>query len=598
MARGVSCFKWMNSIYTRLLLVFLLMAVPLECGHEIIYRWCVGAVREEVTATARDNLSFIQDELETQVSLIARQLEYLLQNRTVTGFYYAVRTSRLSDYYMYIMDVQNSLKLMLGGSPFLERVSVYYPRLERVLSSNTYISIRMEEEAMGQVLNDFFTQGYLLVERSGELSVEAMHPASCYGTEKQPYYLASAALRQEQIATLLSSFDVSGDCLVFMVNRRTGTVYRNGLADSRGALPPEGLTQPTQEIAQQALTWDGVDYLCLGAHSSYLDCDFYQLIPSERLFALPERLSQFTRLFTLLLALFLVGYSFAIYRLVQRPINDLTGAFRAARHGDFSTRIEGKYLNEFEILVSGFNRMVAKIQELIQSTYESRIRTQQAEYKQLQSQINPHFLYNSFYLLRHSLRDREYEHAQQMCAYLGDYFRYITDQSCDSLPLSQELEHAQTYLRIQQMRFGDFLRAEIEQPDAETGTLIVPRLILQPLFENAIEHGVPTGRDSALVRLRFQRDGELVRIRFEDNGDRLSDQAIERLSSMLNAPQKIEGESHALFNTHRRLLICYGAPCGLSFSRSELGGLCVTLTIRRDGPGKRQEEEVPHGGRI
>ena len=197
-------------------------------------------------------------------------------------------------------------------------------------------------------------------------------------------------------------------------------------------------------------------------------------------------------------------------------------------------------------------------------------------------------------MLRHSLRGGETEYAQRMCSYLGDYFRFITDQSHDTLPLYEELDHAQTYLRIQQMRFGDFLRAEIERPGEELGHLIVPRLILQPIFENAIEHGVPTGRETALVRLRFEEEGELVRIRFEDNGDRLSDKAIEKLSCMLDAPQKVEGESHALVNTHRRLLILYGAPCGLSFSRSELGGLCVAMTIRR-AIKTTQKEEDEHG---
>lgn len=594
----VRCFKWVNSIYTRLLAAFLVLTIPLEVGHAVLYNWCVSAVREEVVTTARDNLSFIQDELETNVSLIVRQLEYLLQHRMVTALYSHTRTARLGDYYLHIMDMQSMFKLVQGSSPFLEEVKVYYPRLGRVISSNTSVPIRIGEQEMNEVLSSFYQQGFLLTEREGVLSVELMHSNTAYGTSMQPYFMASATLRQEQITALLSSFDVSGDCRVFMRNRPTGTIYRNRLAVAQDAPLPDALPAPG-EMGQSGhvLSQDGVQYLCLAVYSSYLNCDFYQLIPYERLFALPERLSRFTRMFTVLLLVLLAAYALIIYRIVQRPIGALTGAFRATRHGDFNTRIEGRYLNEFEILVEGFNRMVAKIQELVQSTYESRIRTQRAEYKQLQSQINPHFLYNSFYVLRHSLRGGETEYAQRMCSYLGDYFRFITDQSHDTLPLYEELDHAQTYLRIQQMRFGDFLRAEIERPGEELGHLIVPRLILQPIFENAIEHGVPTGRETALVRLRFEEQGELVRIRFEDNGDRLSDKAIERLSGMLDAPQRVEGESHALVNTHRRLLILYGAPCGLSFSRSELGGLCVAMTIRRAIKTTQQEEDE-HGRRV
>lgn len=584
--------RWINSVYTRLLLLFVVMALPLQGCHALIYRWCAQTMRSQLVSTAQANLSFIQEDLESNVRLIAQQLEYLLQNRTVTRLHY-YSNARVSDYYLYIMDTQNTLKLVQSSNPFLEEVRVYYPRLLRIISSSQSMSLALSQEEIQQVVDSFRAQGCLLTEREDQLSVESIHPASYYDADKVPYYLASARLKRDKITTLLSSFDLDGDSFVFLRNEATGTFYRNALAESQDARPPEGLLLPEEGFSQETVLLKGAEYICLSCRSAYLNCSFYQLIPLARLFAFPDQMLRFTRMFTLLLALFIAAYAVAIYRMVQRPINDLTLAFRLTQTGAFDTRLNDRYLYEFNTLAGGFNSMVEKIRQLIQSTYESRIRTQQAEYKQLQSQINPHFLYNSFYLLRHCLREDTAEHAEELCSYLGDYFRFITDQSSDLLPLCEELEHALTYLHIQQMRFGEFLCAEIQPLPEELHRTPVPRLILQPLFENAIEHGVPTQAETALVRLSFEVDEKTVRILFEDNGDHLSDERLKQMCEALSSASNLREEGHALLNTHRRLCILYGDDCGLRLERSPLGGLCVLLTLRRsdDENGK----ENAHG---
>lgn len=588
--------RWIDSIYARLLLAFVLMTLPLQCCHALIYDWCAQSVQQELVSTVSDNLSFIREELEANVSLIAQQLEYLLQNRAVTRLYY-YSNAKLSDYYFYIMDAQNTLRLMQNGNPFVAEVRIYYPRLLRIISSDQYMPLALSSDEVQTMLAEFRAQGFLLVEREDTLSVEGMHPASCYGTEKTPYYLASARLKKDKISALLSSFDLDGGNYVFLRNEATGTIYRNTLAAAHDVpVPVQDAPTTEAEFIQSSVWVDGEEYLCMSCWSKYLNCTFFQLIPIVRLFALPNQLLRYTRLFTALLVLFVCAYALTIYRMVQRPVNDLTMAFQGAQNGRFDTRLSGRYPHEFSILAAGFNQMVAQIQALIQSTYESRIRTQQAEYRQLQAQINPHFLYNSFYLLRHFLREDTIEHADQLCAYLGDYFRFITDQSQDMLPLEEEYEHALTYLRIQQLRFGDFLCADMQPVPESLRRTPVPRLILQPLFENAVEHGVPTQAETAQVRLRFEETTDVLRVRFEDNGDQLTDGRLTQMQEALSSAPPPDGDAHALVNTHRRLQILYGEDCGLQVERSPLGGLCVLLTLKHAPlPNGHHAKEDGHG---
>ena len=151
-----------------------------------------------------------------------------------------------------------------------------------------------------------------------------------------------------------------------------------------------------------------------------------------------------------------------MYRLVKQPMNDLIHAFSVTGEGNFDWYLSKDYASdEYNELVSRFNTMVKNIRRLIQTNYEQTIRLQQSELKQLQAQINPHFLYNSFFLLRHMIGRERNEQAKTFVSYLGKYFQYIGKSGMDVVPLIREVEHATNYMTIQVMRFEDSINLEI-----------------------------------------------------------------------------------------------------------------------------------------
>lgn len=142
--------------------------------------------------------------------------------------------------------------------------------------------------------------------------------------------------------------------------------------------------------------------------------------------------------------------------------------------------------------------------------------------------------------------------------------------------LKQEIHHGCLYLDIQKIRFGNRLRTDLQSLPQKYETLLVPRLILQPILENSVKYGLPG--QNGQIHLRFQECSEMLIIFVEDNGTQLSDVSLEKMRLSLEEDQPTS-EITALINIHRRLRLRYGSVAGIELSRSEMGGLCVALKI-------------------
>ena len=224
--------------------------------------------------------------------------------------------------------------------------------------------------------------------------------------------------------------------------------------------------------------------------------------------------------------------------------------------------------------------MLESTDRLIDQVYAQKILSQKAELKQLQSQINPHFLFNSLFILQRMVQNDEKENASRFAGYLGKYFRYVTRNAQDELPLEQEVEHARNYLEIQAVRFSNTKMVFGELPE-RFKALTVPRLILQPILENAFEHGLSQISDAPGVSVRFSDDPDGLRIDVEDNGSGGDDDALIMLNERLELASDAGQESTGLINVARRINLKFGPPSRLSVSRGNMGGWQVTLFLAK-----------------
>jgi len=288
-----------------------------------------------------------------------------------------------------------------------------------------------------------------------------------------------------------------------------------------------------------------------------------------------------------------VAFSYWIFRLIHFPLRKMVRAFRKVEKGDLSLTIVHRNYDEFQYLYGQFNVMVGKLKHSIQEVYESRIMAQQSELKQLQSQINPHFLYNTYFMVHRMADAHDVDNVAKATKYLGEYFQYITRNSSDEATVEEEWNHTLAYLEIQQMRFHNRIEARVSGvPAIEADGARIPRLILQPLVENAYQHGLKAKATGGIVEMRAERlkDGSLA-LSVEDNGDELSDDRLLGLRNRLASRREEYAEKTGLLNVHRRLTLRFGEERGLVVSRSSLGGLKVEMVVPADSGERKEERE-------
>lgn len=310
--------------------------------------------------------------------------------------------------------------------------------------------------------------------------------------------------------------------------------------------------------------------------SDYLNMLLLRYIPQELIFVPLRDFYIWLWVFTGAGAMIMLFYSIYTYNLIHKPMRKLVGSFRHVESGNFNVSIHVNSKNEFGYLYQGFNSMVQNVSALIEQVYKQKILNQRAELKQLQSQISPHFLYNSLFLINTMAKLGD-DNLIPFTKLLGDYFQFITRNASDFLPLREEVEHARTYSEIQFMRFPSRLTIQFEDLPDEVKEIQVPRLILQPILENAFKYAVEQTKVKGLITMRFQQDDHALRIIVEDNGTDLLESKLSALQKLLYDTSNIE--TSGLINIHRRLRLIYGDEHGLFLERSAMGGLKVTLQL-------------------
>lgn len=218
--------------------------------------------------------------------------------------------------------------------------------------------------------------------------------------------------------------------------------------------------------------------------------------------------------------------------------------------------------------------MAEEIEELIGKVYAEQLRTREANLKWLQSQINPHFLYNCFALIRSLTRLGKTDSVLRLTTHLGKYYRYTTRIERQIVTLGEELELIKSYLEIQNMHIPSLsYRIDVPEP---MRALEIPRLLLQPIVENAVVHGIePSGRDGT-VRIAGEQTGGLNIVTVEDDGVGMSAERLRALRAELEHPSG-DDAGCALRNIRERLVLQFGEEARLEFDSRENGGTTVRV---------------------
>jgi two-component system sensor histidine kinase YesM len=567
-------FTLRNTIFIRLVTTFILIMLPIFLLGLYIYNWGIRTASEDISKTAVSQISAYLGDLENETERM-KLLQYgLLEDADLNKLSIAWETMNDISRTEKITSVLNRVFSLQNSSKYIYNVSVHIRPIAKTLSSQNGAG-RFEEERYRTIRTEFGGRGSKILEWNGNLYLSAEKPSGA--TDKEPLFVIEIELDNRKLMQALQQFNTYPDSSTVLYWGRADFAIRSG---SAGPLP-DGIRERLAGIpsgGSGSLELEGRRYFVSHAYSERLDMSIYRFIPEQIVRKPLDKFYKWAWLFVAGALAIMAVYALSTYKFIHQPLLKLVKGFRRLENGDMELAIAHEANDEFRYIYARFNQMVVNLRTLIDQAYKQKIMAQRAELKQLQSQINPHFLYNSFFILNTMAKTGDSERIEQFTTMLGEYFQFVTRNASDEVTLEQEIRHARTYAEIQEMRFSRRIRVRFDELPEELGQVKVPRLIVQPIIENAFEHSLEKMAKGGEIAIRFEREEGWLCIIVEDNGDRLSDADLERIIRLLSREDETS-ETTGIVNIHRRIVITFGRGSGLIAARGTLGGLKVTIRL-------------------
>lgn len=359
--------------------------------------------------------------------------------------------------------------------------------------------------------------------------------------------------------------------------------------DQIGALFGELYGKRSEEIksgSADAMTVDGEEYLVLKQPIRGVDWSIVELIPMDVILKEVSSL-KFTLIF---LTVTMIGVSAALAwyfcRYFGYPVRALVRGMKQVIQGKFQTQITYKRNDEMKVLVDGFNFMVKDLKTYMDDFAYQQELLRKSELRALQAQINPHFLYNTLESVVYLAKENSTEKITVLVRSLIGLLRRSVGGDEDSVTVKDEMEAVEEYLNIQNIRYGDKIKYSVFMED-EIRNCRIPRLILQPIVENAVIHGIVPKKGTGLISLWAGRIRDELCIEVMDNGVGMGSGGINEVLSGQRKGGSFSGIG--IRNVQDRIKALYGRKYGLSMKNEDGIGtvVVINLPIRKEGDNER-----------
>lgn len=565
------------NLFTKIVSIMVIMLIPITILYFYSNKTTTDVLRTELNTSNNNQLSFFQNQVESNMELLSSWPILLIHDPDILSLKDTyLEKGRLNlDTINLIKRIQTKISIQESSSNWKSKLYLYSPSIHRMVSEND-AKLYEDEDLKREVKSGWHVEK--IEGQEGDRFVFSWFSFTPFMSEFAPEKVKTVMkveFDSRNIEDMLDKFKSDGRRDPFYYKQGTGLIF-NRSADKVLAkelvdrleetqLKPsenrtvkiEGESYSVNIVYSDKMGWYLIDYMPLTEI-------LHPILTSNRLF--------YFAISALLLMSCLVAY--LLYVQVQVPIRLLVGGFQRLKQGDYSARVEIKGKNEFSFLSGRFNSMVEQIQMLIENVLMEKIHVREARLKQLQSQINPHFFYNCFSFITSMAKLDNMGAVVGMSHNLSRYYRYTTRQERDLVALSEEVEFVNHYLEIQKMRMSR-LRYEINIPP-QMRKRELPPLVLQPLVENAVIHGIEPVAKEGLVRITGSCVGREMTLTVEDDGQGMTPERIIELENKLSRAMD-EEMGCGLWNVHQRMRLRFGETSGLRISPSPLGGLQVTL---------------------
>lgn len=583
-------FMHPKSIIFRLCVSFLLLIVPLELTGLFFLSWSNSRIKEEIKTTNLAAIHYLSQNIQTELTGLSNHITPLINNTMFSQFSTNSSLLSTSEYYINLLDQVNLLKQYSYTYALIDDIRIYYPALNLSVSATSSV-YTVSPEQINELLGSIHNTDTIIKQNDSTLFLSSLYPVNTRYTQKMPTFFIVLELSRDTFTGYLDTSSKNYDT-IFYLHEQQEVLCPSKMKDTSRY---EAYIQQIDELVssdatQTVFSLSDSEYYIIAEYSPTLQCTVMQFIPIREVFKTPNTLSRFLVIYILVSLLILFIFCYIVFKLIAHPVEALLQGYRNVEDKNYAVTIScNTSSSEFQLLIQGFNHMTTHLQQSIEQLYYYQIYTQKMELKQLQMQMNPHFLYNTYYILHRLIQSEDTEQAALLSSYLGSYFQYITRNSQDLVPLQKEWEHAENYLRIQEIRFCSRIAFKIDTLPEEYAEFSVPRLILQPLLENALEHGLKNVPENGKIAMQFFAGTKYFEIVIRDNGNTLTFDKICRLNEEIHTTDTQNKEYTALHNIHKRLQLIYGSSGGLTLTPNHGCGLCVHIIIPKNSFHEKNE---------
>ncbi|MDQ6422404.1 sensor histidine kinase [Paenibacillus sp. LHD-117] len=516
-------------------------------------------------------------------------------------------TETLIDFSQVMEEISN----IAAVNPSLSSVAIYHGNTGRLLSSSIG-SLHRPQAAEEQWYRDVVraSGSYILYlpdrhEESlmgwadpvyNESQIVLMQRMDLYSREKGNNVLMLSVPKSKLLGYLMSLVPSAGSH-VYLLDNAGRLIVTNAPADRRmdmTNLSEQSLTVREAPGSEQRNMVVRVDSPSTG----------WTLIleqPEREIYKKSKPLEIFSYWIILISCLLAVWISWLVYSGIASPISSLVSGMRQLRLGKLDTKLANNRQDELGYLTDAFNQTVEQQRHLIRDIYEQQLRLTKTELKFLQSQINPHFLYNTLDSIYWSAKNYDAEEISEMVLNLSKFFRLSLSKGREAFTVEETFSHLGYYIRVQQLRFvGQFTVRYDADPDS--GGLYILKLILQPLVENAILHGLEKKKRDGELRISAELQGDRLILTVSDNGKGIGEDRMERIRTALagygggetHADAERNGEFFGLRNVKSRIGLYYGDTAEFTIDSEEGAGTTACIDLPADRCRSEWEGEVSH----
>lgn len=572
------------NIFTKVMIVIVLMLIPIIFMYDSSNKTSTEVVEQELLQINLNRIRFFVEQMDVEADRLWRAafvvaadpdtLQLQLQSSSEPDY------SRLSSKRLLLQ----KLDMQSTSFEWVNDFTVYSPHSDVVVSTN--LKQNYDADYFKDAIQQHWDYRVIVTDRGPEKAFvrDLITPFESLSKQGNPNLYVEVTFTKDNLVKMLERFMQGsvGQSFLYhpgvepIIPRELDPELTNAMAEQFNIIKAKNPTEGSAKITFRDEPYL-VNYVPSASLQGWYMVDFQ---PMKKVLAPIDHSKRMFYASGLLLLLMGIASAALLYRNVQKPINDLIRAVKSLRRGVYDHRIKHGPHNEFHYLIEQFNLMSEDIQTLIDKVYAEQLHAKESSLKHLQAQINPHFLYNNFAYIQSMAQLDRTKVIVAFTQHLSQYYRYTTRTEQQLTSLTEEMELIRNYLEIHRMQ-SERLHFH-EHIEVGMMSILMPRLLLQPLVENAIVHGMEgkIGKFEMIITGNLTVDGwELI---VEDNGVGMQQDDLESLRHSLSL-QSSADNSLGLRNVHQRLRHYYGQSSGLLIEHSYLGGLRVSLMIKDGG---------------